>query len=94
MIDIEHPKRSTCTCPHAEGTRRVCKHKVALFFSVFPEEADRALREAEEWEANEEKRRQEEYKGLEEYVNSLSKQELRDELLWRLIDERERNRRW
>ena len=71
MIDIEHSKKSTCTCPHAEGTRRVCKHKVALFFSVFPEEADRALREAEEREAYEEKRWQEEYKGLERYVNSL-----------------------
>ena len=58
-IDLDHPKKSTCTCPHAEGTRRICKHKVALYFSVFPEEADRALKEAEEWEAEEEKREQE-----------------------------------
>ena len=93
VIDLQHPKRSTCTCPHAEGTRRVCKHKVALYFSVFPEEADRALKEAEEWEAQEEKRRQEETKEIEKYVNSLSKQELREELLWRLLKERE-NRRW
>ena len=92
-IDLEHPKRSTCSCPHAEGTRRVCKHKVALFFSFFPEEADKAIKEAEEWEAEEEQRQQEEYKEIEKYVYSLSKQQLREELLWRLIDESDR-RRW
>lgn len=92
-IDIRHPKRSVCTCPHAEGTRRICKHKVALYFSVFPKEADRIVKEAEEWEAGEEKRRQEEYQEILKYVNSLSKQELREQLLWRLIDERE-HRGW
>ena len=92
-LDLEHPKRSTCNCPHAEETRRVCKHKVALYFSFFPEEAERVLKEAEEWEAEEEKRRQEEQERLKKYVYSLTKQELRDELLWRLIDEKD-NRRW
>ena len=93
VIDLEHPKRSTCTCPHAEGTRRVCKHKVALYFSLYPEAAEKALKEAEEWEAEEEKRWQDECKEIERYVNSLSKQQLREELLWRIIDEKER-RRW
>ena len=92
-IDLKHPKRSICNCPHAEGSRRICKHKVALYFSIFPEAADRIIKEAEEWEAEEERRRQKEYQEIEQYVNSLSKQELRDELLWRLIDEKE-NRRW
>ena len=92
IIDIEHPKRSTCTCPHAESSRRVCKHKVALYFTIFPEEADRLLKEAEEWEAEEEKRREGEQKEIERYVKSLTKEELREQLLWRLIDERER--RW
>ena len=92
VIDLSHPKKSTCNCPHAEGTRRVCKHKVALYFSVFPEEAERVLKEAEEWEAEEEKRLEMEYKEIEKYVYSLSKQELREELLWRMIDERNRNK--
>lgn len=94
MIDVEHPKRSTCSCPHADGTRRVCKHKVALYLSVFPEEGDRVLREVEEWEAGEEQRWEDECKEIERYINSLSKQELREQLLWRLIDEMERNRRY
>lgn len=92
-IDLVHPKRSICNCQHAEGTRRICKHKVALFFSIFPEEADKAIKEAEEWEAEEEQRQQEEYKEIEKYVNSLSKQQLRDELIWRLVDERN-HQRW
>lgn len=92
-IDLEHPKRSTCNCLHAEVTRRVCKHKVALYFALFPEEADEAMKVAEGWEAEEEKRQQKEYKEIEKHVNSLTKQQLREELLWRMIDERER-RRW
>lgn len=87
-IDIEHPKRSVCNCPHAEGKRRVCKHKVALYFSFFPEEADKAIKEAEEWEAEEEKREQEEFEEIKSYVYSLSKQELREELIWYLMNER------
>lgn len=92
-INLQHPKKSTCNCPHAEGTRRVCKHKVALYFSVFPEEAEKAIKEAEEWEAEEEKRWNEECEEIEKYVYSLSKQELRNQLLWRMIEENDR-RRW
>lgn len=94
MIDVQHPKRSICNCPHAEGSRRICKHKVALYLSIFPEEGERVLREVEEWEASEEQRWQDECKQIEKYVNSLTKQELREQLLWRLIDERERSRRY
>ena len=92
-LDLKHPKKSICNCLHAEGTRRICKHKVALFFSIFPEEAAKEIKEAEEWEAEKEKRHKEELKEIEKYVNSLSKQELREELLWRLVNERN-NRRW
>lgn len=94
MIDVQHPKRSICNCPHAEGSRRICKHKVALYLSIFPEEGERVLREVEEWEASEEQRWQDECKQIEKYVNSLTKKELREQLLWRLIDERERSRRY
>lgn len=93
MINIRYPKSSTCNCSHAAGKRRVCKHKVALYFEIFPEEADRVLREAEEWEAIEAQRWQDECKEIERYVNSLSKKELREQLLRRLIDELERSRR-
>ena len=92
-IDLKHPKKSQCDCPHAEGSRRVCKHKVALYFSAFPEEADRLIKEAEEWEAEEEKRWHEECADVRKYVNSLSKKELQEELYNRIIEEKER-RNW
>ena len=55
-IDIGHPEQSVCTCPYAEGSTRVCKHMVALFFTAFPErcknfspqDEDSALEEEEE----------------------------------------------
>ncbi len=88
-IDTEHPKRSTCTCPHAEGTRRICKHKVALFFSFFPKEAEayyravlEAEQEAEDYAAEMENR-------LLTCVRRMSKDELREallQLLWESPD--------
>ncbi len=34
-IDLAHPRKSSCSCPHADGKRIICKHKVALSFTVF-----------------------------------------------------------
>lgn len=76
-IDIAHPKRSTCDCPFANGLK-VCKHMVAIYFAVFPEEAikfksaiDRALEEEEQY--------REELPGrIEKYINRLNKTQLKD----------------
>lgn len=38
-IDIEHPRKSYCDCPHANGNI-TCKHMTALYFELFPDEAD------------------------------------------------------
>ena len=36
-IDLEHPKKNShCTCPHASDNRVMCKHKVGLYFTLFP----------------------------------------------------------
>lgn len=37
-INLAHPRKSSCTCPHAAGRQIICKHKVALYFSAFPDE--------------------------------------------------------
>lgn len=44
-IDVAHPRKSTCNCPHADGKRIVCKHMVATYFTAYPEEAVRFYRE-------------------------------------------------
>lgn len=83
-IDTEHPKRSTCTCPHAEGTRRCCKHKVALFFTAYPNEAKQfyndAMVEIEEEEKYSEKMEQ----RIDSYIESLKKSELK-QLVYELL---------
>ena len=47
VVDIPHPRRSKCNCPHADGKRIICKHIVAAYFTVHPEEADRLT--ARQW---------------------------------------------
>ena len=85
-IDTEHPKKSTCNCPHAEGKKIVCKHKIALFFTAFPKEADRYIAEIEAYEREEEEREQERYDQIVKYVKSLSKEELRIALINALVE--------
>ena len=38
-LDIEHPRKSSCDCPLANGKRIICKHIVATYFSALPKEA-------------------------------------------------------
>ena len=87
VIDVEHPRKSTCNCPHAEGKMIVCKHKVALFFTVFPNEAEEFIEEVEAYEKEQEELRQERYDEVRKYVNSLSKAELREALFNKLTEE-------
>lgn len=87
-IDLEHPKRSKCTCPFANG-HKVCKHMVALYFEVFPEEADKYIRKIEEDENEREEFFEELPERIEEYVRNLSKSELQElalSLIYNLSD--------
>lgn len=85
-IDVFHPKKSFCNCPFAEGSRKVCKHKVALYFTVFPEEAeeywDRTLKAAREQEEYEEHI----YDLVDQRILNMSKEELQCALFETLAD--------
>lgn len=86
-IDVCHPrKNSECTCPHASGTHRICKHMVALYFTVFPKEAETYYREAvlAAEEAEEEAERLE--NAVVKRVHSMSKNELTMALLTLLFE--------
>ena len=80
-LDLEHLRNSSCTCPHAAGRRVICKHMVAVFFAVFPEEAEKyyadVLKAEEEWENYQD----ELANKLVKYVRSLKKQEAQRQLL-------------
>lgn len=86
FIDIEHQRKSHCNCPHAKGKRIICKHQVALYFSVFPGEAEKYYKEVLEYEEEEERRQEELDKKVVAYIKSLSKDELRQTLYEVLYD--------
>ena len=86
LLDIPHPRRSKCNCPHADGKRIICKHIVAVYFTVHPEEAERLYREAMEYEAEEEKRQAEIADNLPTLIHKMKKGDLESALLQVLYD--------
>ena len=108
-INIKHPRKSYCDCPHANGNI-VCKHMTALYFSLFPEEVEdyecwlnNDYEEDDEdnyYDYYEDEYEDEEYDKfekpiffdnvLEEYVDDLSKDEMRDILLTEFHHDEER----
>lgn len=79
-IDLEHPKRSTCNCPHAEGRRIICKHMVALYFTLFPDQAEEYIREVEKSEEEREELNRAMDEMLVKHLKNLTKQQLKDDL--------------
>ena len=49
LLNIEHPRKSSCNCPYAEGTKISCKHKIAVFFQLHPVAADEYYKKELEW---------------------------------------------
>lgn len=92
-INTAHLRQSQCDCPRAKGTRIICKHMVALYFTAFPQEAEEYIAEVEAYEAEDERRREEHDKALRAYIKGLTKQELREELYQALV-ELEEYHRW
>lgn len=80
-IDIDHPKRSKCDCPHAAGRLVVCKHMIAIYFTAFPSEATQYLEDLEACYEEGEQREAELAEELEKYVRRLKKSELQEKLL-------------
>ncbi|MCB6608534.1 SWIM zinc finger domain-containing protein [[Clostridium] symbiosum] len=80
-INKQHPRKSTCNCPFVNGRRVICKHMLALLFTIAPETVQNFLKEVEKYEAEENKRRQLHYVGMKAYVKSLSKSEHQEQLL-------------
>ena len=80
-LDIEHPRKSSCNCPLANGKRIICKHIVATYFTVFPNEAVSFEEEQNRLQEEYEKEQEEEYDKAIKYLNRMSKQELIEELI-------------
>ncbi len=85
-INIDHPRKSKCNCPHADGRVVICKHKVALYFSFFPEKAEEYYRQYIEAVEEAEREQEELEEKVDKYIDKLSKKELREELKELLFD--------
>ena len=81
FMDIEHPRKSKCDCPHAKDKRIICKHIVALYFTAFSDEVDKFLKEVEEAEKEYKAYEEELYNKTIKYINSMSKNELKEALI-------------
>lgn len=82
VIDIEHPKKNSyCNCPHAEGTKIICKHMVALYFAIFPEKAKQFMEEIDEHNRKVDEYEKELEIKMQKYIKSMSKKELETALL-------------
>ena len=86
-INIDHLRKSSCNCPHAKGRRVICKHIVALFFTLFPKEAKEYIKLVEENEKEIEEREERRYNDIVKYVKSLSKAELQNALINYIVDD-------
>ena len=85
-LHIDHPRKSKCNCPHADGKRIICKHIVAAYFTVLPKEADKFYAEAMAYQEEEEKRQDELSDKVCHYVRHMKKSELQEALLQLLFD--------
>lgn len=85
-LHIDHPRKSKCNCPHANGKRIICKHIVAAYFTVLPEEADRFYAEALAYQEEEEQRQEALEDKVCHYVRRMKKSELQEALLQLLFD--------
>ena len=92
-LDTNHPKKSTCTCPYAAGKSTICKHKVAVYFSVFPEEAQEAIDERKRYYDDLKEREKEYDKKIEEItklykelVDNLPEEEVRRRLVNYMVE--------
>lgn len=80
-LNLEHPRKSTCDCPLAKGKRVICKHIVATYFSVMPEESIKFENEQDKLQEEYEKYQEKIYYKVIKHINKMSKKELIEELI-------------
>ncbi len=85
-IDVVHPRKSTCNCPHANGKRIVCKHMVATYFTAYPAEAENFYKGYLQAREEAEKQEQALFERVQDYVGHMKKNELQQALLELLFD--------
>lgn len=81
VVDIAHPRKSTCNCPHADGKRIVCKHMIATYFAAFPEKAEEFYEDVMRAQEEETERQEELEDELQNYISHMTKVQLQEALM-------------
>ena len=84
ILNLNKPKMSSCNCKFADGRKVICKHILALYFTLFPEEVKRIEHEAEIAEHEYEDYQEKLEEKLAKKLKTMSKDELRDSLEYML----------
>lgn len=85
-LHVDHPRKSNCNCPRANGKRVICKHLVAAYFAAFPKAAEAFYAEVMACQQEEERREEALADQLCAYVAHMKKAELEQALLQLLFD--------
>ena len=80
-INTIHPRSSSCNCPFACDRRVICKHQIALLFKANPKEAREFKEFIKQQEEEYEEYQLELESRLDEYLDGLTKQELKGTLM-------------
>ena len=89
-INLKKPRASKCNCPFADGKHKVCKHMVALYFTIFPNEAKQFDEEVFEFEKEQErkaKEREERYNSLKNEVSNWTREELENYVISTMLED-------
>lgn len=84
-INMEHPRKSTCTCPYAEDNK-ICKHMVATYFSVCPDKAEEYYNRVGKYEEEEDKREEKLHNKLAACLRKMDREDLEDSIISFLLN--------
>ena len=90
ILNLNDLKKCSCSCPHKV---KICKHVMATYYTVFPEEAKQyeeglklVIKGYNEHRQRKDEQYNEVYKKTVEYVDSLTVDELKKELINFIVD--------
>lgn len=87
VIGIDKPKKNShCNCPHAKDNLVICKHKIALYFQVFPDEAIKFVEEQKKLEEEYDEYQEQLHEKTIRAINKMTKEEMKDALVSILYD--------
>jgi len=75
-VDPVHVRSSSCDCPHAKGTRIICKHIVAVSLCLDESEEDRFRNEKTVYDSEEDERKSRKYEKYYGTASRMSKKDL------------------